>query len=350
MLKQVVLGFIICLSLQESRAVDRAFPHDYSKKRVLISTDIGGGDKDDTQSLIHFLAYANMFDVEGIVISRPRGHIREALRVIAAYEKDYPRFRFVSADYPTPEYLRSVIKVGARRMVNRRDERLLRTPDKGYSVPTRGSRLIVRAARKSDPRPLHILVWGSATDVAQALSNAQDIKSKVNLHLGGTGRTAYNYVFDPTPLNYLRRMSGLRMIDGTYGRGVWGGGLRKTSKYGNVGFVSQVIRPRGSLGRLFYQISESIDVNSYGLKMGDSGTVFFMMNGSYEAPWQPSWGGQYCPSTNDMNHFIMCDNPDLEYAGEPGALTVAKHRMKFLKDWESRLKMIYDLDLPPIDP
>src|SRR3979490_933989 len=38
--------------------------------RVLIETD-AGGDPDDEQSLVRFLLYANEWDVEGIIASRP---------------------------------------------------------------------------------------------------------------------------------------------------------------------------------------------------------------------------------------------------------------------------------------
>ena len=37
--------------------------------RVVVSTDIGGTDPDDFQSMVHFLVYADMFDVEGLVSS-----------------------------------------------------------------------------------------------------------------------------------------------------------------------------------------------------------------------------------------------------------------------------------------
>ncbi len=38
-----------------------------SKPRVLISTDIGGTDPDDNQSLAHLLMYSEMFDLDGLV-------------------------------------------------------------------------------------------------------------------------------------------------------------------------------------------------------------------------------------------------------------------------------------------
>src|SRR5947209_6073939 len=39
------------------------------RHRVLVSTDIGGTDPDDFQSLVHLLVYADHFDIEGLVSS-----------------------------------------------------------------------------------------------------------------------------------------------------------------------------------------------------------------------------------------------------------------------------------------
>jgi hypothetical protein len=50
---------------------------------VLVSTDIGGTDPDDFQSMVHLLVYADLFDIEGL-ISSPfgpgrKGHILEVI-------------------------------------------------------------------------------------------------------------------------------------------------------------------------------------------------------------------------------------------------------------------------------
>ena len=45
-----------------------------SRPRVIVSTDIGGTDPDDFQSMVHFLAYADMFEIEGL-ISSPYGRV-----------------------------------------------------------------------------------------------------------------------------------------------------------------------------------------------------------------------------------------------------------------------------------
>ena len=39
------------------------------KPRILISTDIGGTDPDDNQSIAHFMMYSDLFDKEGLVYS-----------------------------------------------------------------------------------------------------------------------------------------------------------------------------------------------------------------------------------------------------------------------------------------
>ena len=55
------------------------------RHRVIVSTDIGGTDPDDFQSMLHLLVYADCFDIEG-VISTPFGPGRKQhiLEVITA--------------------------------------------------------------------------------------------------------------------------------------------------------------------------------------------------------------------------------------------------------------------------
>ena len=46
---------------------------DIIKPRVLVSTDIGGTDPDDNQSMAHLLMYTDCLDLEGIVSSPSYG-------------------------------------------------------------------------------------------------------------------------------------------------------------------------------------------------------------------------------------------------------------------------------------
>ena len=54
------------------------------KPRVIVSTDIGGSDPDDLQSMVHYLVYADRFDTEGLVSSPPdQGRAAHLLEAIA---------------------------------------------------------------------------------------------------------------------------------------------------------------------------------------------------------------------------------------------------------------------------
>ena len=47
------------------------------KPRLIISSDIGGTDPDDNQSMIHLLMYADLFQIDGLV-SSPYGEGRKS--------------------------------------------------------------------------------------------------------------------------------------------------------------------------------------------------------------------------------------------------------------------------------
>ncbi len=150
------------------------------RHRVIVTSDIGGTDPDDFQSMAHLLLYGDVLDIEGLVSSpfdqRGKEHI---LRVIDAYERDYPNLRTHSEKYPTADALRAISKQGGKKMA----------PYSGLRGTSEGSEWIVRCARRDDPRPLHVLVWGALEDVAQALHDAPDILPKLRVYyIGGPNK------------------------------------------------------------------------------------------------------------------------------------------------------------------
>jgi hypothetical protein len=174
-------------SLYSTPDQDKAAPQ---RHRVIVSTDIGGTDPDDFQSMVHFLVYADRFDVEGLVSSPygpgGRAHI---LRVIDTYATDFANLKTYSPQYPSPDELRGMTKQGAIDSVT----------GQGVRAPTEGSDWIVSAARRNDPRPLWLLVWGGIDDLAQALHDAPDILPKLRVYfIGGPNKMwsvhAYNYI------------------------------------------------------------------------------------------------------------------------------------------------------------
>jgi hypothetical protein len=245
--------------------------------RVIVSTDIGGTDPDDFQSMVHFLLYADIFDIEGLIstsgISGP-GRVQDIFDVIDCYEKDYANLRKYSDKYPTPEALRAITKQGETNFV----------PYPGVQSSTEGSEWIVACARRDDPRPLYILGWGGIEDVAQALHDAPDILPKLRMYwVAGPnkkwGPHQYQYVVENHPDLWIIE------ANSTY-RG-WFVGGNQEGQWGNTEFVKKHIAGKGALGEYFNTKLEGT------IKMGDTPSVGWLLRGTPEDPSQPSWGGHF---------------------------------------------------------
>jgi hypothetical protein len=242
--------------------------------RVLVSTDIGGTDPDDFQSMVHFIVYADCFDIEGLV-SSPYGPGRKEhiLEVIDCYARDYENLRTYSESYPTPDELRSLTKQGETEMA----------PYAGVRQSTEGSQWIVQCARRDDPRPLYVLVWGGIEDLVQALHDAPDILPKLRVYwIGGPnkkwGTNAFQYMVTHHPKLWIIESNA------TY-RGWFVGGNQK-GQWANKEFVTQHITGKGALGDFF--IGKKDDI-----KMGDTPSVGWLLKGTPEDPSRPGWGGRF---------------------------------------------------------
>lgn len=249
------------------------------RHRVIVSTDIGGTDPDDFQSMVHLLVYADSFEIEGL-ISSPfgRGQKKHILDVIDCYEKDYKNLTTYSDKYPTPNALRAVTKQGETETA----------PYAGVRESTEGSRWIVECAQRDDSRPLHVLVWGGIEDLAQALHDAPDILPKLRVYyIGGPnkkwGPDAYQYIATYHPKLWIIE------ANSTY-RG-WFVGGDQSGEWGNTEFVKQHIAGHGALGNFF---CSKLDV----IKMGDTPSVAWLLGGTPSDPSKPSWGGQFVPAWN----------------------------------------------------
>lgn len=243
--------------------------------RVLVSTDAGGTDPDDLQSLVHLLLYADVLELEGL-ISSPYGPGRRQhiLEVIGHYEKDYPNLRAHSPRYPTPAALRAITHQGATDSPG----------PSGVGQPTAGSRWIATRALASDPRPLYVLVWGGLEDLAQALHDHPSILPKLRVYfIGGPNKMwsvdAYNYIHTHHPALWFIE------ANSTY-RG-WFVGGNQEGEWHNRNFARTHAAGRGALGGFFTSL---LDGN---LKMGDSPAVGYLLRGVPADPGQPGWGGRF---------------------------------------------------------
>lgn len=238
--------------------------------RILVSTDIGGTDPDDNQSMAHLLMFSDRFEIEGLVSSPSygTGSKEEILRMIDLYERDLPRLRERFPDLKSPDALRAVTKQGRRGAA----------PLCGYDAPTEGSELLVRCARRDDERPLYVLVWGGLEDVAQALHDAPDIAPRIRVYwIGGPNKkwsvNSYLYLVEHHP--------DLWMIECNASYRGFIADNRDSSRY-HTGYYDYAIRGAGALGADF------ADYYKGTVKMGDTPSLLYMTGAD---PADPAHGG-----------------------------------------------------------
>ncbi len=245
------------------------------RPRILISTDIGGTDPDDNQSMMHYLLYCNEFDCEGLISSPSYGdgNVSEIIRMIGLYEKDLPELQKHAEGWPSADSLRAIAKQGRHGAA----------PMCGYSTATEGSDWIVKCARKEDARPLYVLVWGGLDDIAQALHDAPEIANKIRVHwIGGPNKKwslpSYCYIIENFPnLWFIENNESYRGFIANY---------KDTSKY-HTGFYKAFVEGAGHLGADFYNYKQGQP------KLGDTPTLLYMLNGDPANPETESWGGQF---------------------------------------------------------
>lgn len=135
------------------------------KQRLIVTTDLGGSDPDDIQSMIHLLLCSNTIDIEGLISSNAwwddpdRTHrIRE---IVEEFGKVLPRLNLHAKGWPTLEHLRSIVKRGQSKA---------HMSGVGEGKDSPGSELIIQTVdKKNDPRPVWLTAWGGMNTIAQAV-------------------------------------------------------------------------------------------------------------------------------------------------------------------------------------
>ena len=128
-----------------------------------------------------------------------------------------------------------------------------------------------------------VITRGGIEDLSQALHDAPDILPKLRVYwIGGP-----NKKWGPDTFQYLATHHPKLWIiesNATY-RG-WFTGGNQSGQWGNEAFVSQHIAGKGSLGDFF--VSKKADI-----KMGDTPSVGWLLDGTPDDPSQPGWGGSF---------------------------------------------------------
>ncbi len=306
--------------------------------RVLVSTDLGG-DPDDIQSLYRLLHYSDILEIEGIVSSpgpgaensadKVRRWIRE-IRIEQVRANGYP-------ELITEEQALSLVKQGCY--------------EKGAPSPdgaTEGSRWIIERARAEDPagkdRPLWVLVWGSLTDLAQALHDDPSIAARIRVYYIGSSNTradpaARDYVFagleDKWPKLWWIENGILPRFQNDTFRGVYQGG-EQSGEWGNQEFVKRNIRGHGPEAGDAFPLAQWPNNT---LKEGDSPSMLYLLSpvlagvGDVDNPTAESWGGRFRHFDRECfpNYYV-----DLDAPAEECQATISRWRVDFLKHWKQR--------------
>ena len=189
-MKRIVLVLLMLLITDMPGNLKAQTQATSAKPRTIITSD---GEVDDMDSFIRLLLYANEFDIEGLVYSSSQWHYagdgqgtlftsemgstarrygeRTDLRwpgtewmqrFIDLYAEVYDNLVEHDPAYPTPAYLRSIVKVGNIEFEGE------------MSKDTEGSDLIKDILLDDNPAPVYLQVWGGTNTIARALKSIED--------------------------------------------------------------------------------------------------------------------------------------------------------------------------------
>lgn len=266
-----------------------------AKPRIIVLTDIGEGEPDDEQSLIRLMVYANEFEIEALIANTSAWQRRsvhpELIRaIVEAYGRVRANLLVHAQGYPTAESLLATIRSG-RVAVGMEGV--------GDGQSTDASELIIESVDRPDPRPVWVLAWGGATDLAQALwdvkkrrspADAQRFASKIRVYdIAGqddTGAWITHTFPEAKWVRNARQFFGIsRRFDGRYRFANTRGGNEAVMEHD---WVDRNVRSHGPLGALYGHARYKYE--------GDTPSFLHLLPTGLADPEQVhfgSWGGRF---------------------------------------------------------
>lgn len=239
------------------------------KHRLIVTTDIGGTDPDDEQSMVHLLLMSDDVDIEGLIcnvafVKTPLG-LPVLNKIIDAYEKAYPNLIVHDKGYPSADFLRSVA-VGGQAGVGMADV------GEGHDTP--GSELIIRAVDSKDPRPVWVNAWGGMNTVAQALWKVKHTRSAEDVSKFVSRLHIYDVLGQCDAGAWIAR----NFPDIVY--------LRNTAVYGwapSDEWIDGHVQKYGPLGAAYPDRMWATE--------GDSPAFMYLVDNGLNVPGKPEYGG-----------------------------------------------------------
>lgn len=295
----VLLGFMLYMTGDHAC---QAVQTKEAKLRVCVLTDISG-DPDDKQSLVRFLAYANEFDVEGLIATtscwkQNNPDAPAIFQALGAYAKVRLNLLKHDSGYPTADSLKRVTKAGVN----------------GYGMSAAAEQLdneaishIISIVDRDDPRPVWFLSWGGSNTLGGAVmkvknersdAEARAFVSKIRgyeIALQDDGHAYIAHHFPQTKLISSRlQWKGMSKTTPTFNHWPesWGG---NNNVFTHDWISKNIQEDHGSLGRQYPR--------AVYLWEGDTPAFLYLIPnglGSPEHPEYGSWGGRF-KSVKQMN-------------------------------------------------
>ncbi len=156
---------LVSSSLLVAQAMPATHVDDFTgKPRVIVISDIGN-EPDDQMSFVRFLLYSNEFDVEAMIATtstwqKAKTHAETMHQLIEAYGQVRANLLLHAKGWPEAGELDARVFTG---------QTAYGMGAVGAGKSSGGSKAIVKALERDDPRPLWICIWGGAGTLAQAL-------------------------------------------------------------------------------------------------------------------------------------------------------------------------------------
>ena len=305
------------------------------KARLIILADMGH-DPDEEQQISHLLICSNRLDIEGLIavtgrFFRPNPTERvKTLRphlfhyLIDGYAVDYPNLKLHAGGWPDPEYLRGIVARGQE------DNGVA---DTGVGKSSAGSKLIVDAVDRRDPRPIHIIINSGANTLAQALFDVRATRSEEEVAAFVSKLRVYeNSGQDDAGPWILNQFPSIHWIKAVQQNRCYGGPSNKVlgphvwapfpySPEGQHAWATVNIQTRhGALGSLYCDrvvYGRNSLITHY---IEGGGTIPFMglvARGldAFDYPWWGGWSGRYSRERreNVLSHFPILHEEEKRY-------------------------------------
>jgi hypothetical protein len=296
----IALGLTSFSTLAAVQPAPQQIDHYQGHARVFVLTDMGN-EPDDQMSMVRLLTYSNELDLEGLIATtstwqRAKRETGTMNGIIKAYDEVRPNLLKHAKGWPTADYLEKIVSVG-------QPDYGMADVGQGKSSP--GSKALIAAVDRNDPRPVWVTVWGGANTLAQALYDVRATRSADQLKAFEAKLRVYSISDQDDAGPWIRKefpdvtyiVKPSSPDGGEYASATWTGiAGDEYYKNGDGADFSQVtnawldknIRAKGPLGKhyLKYAFIMEGDTPSY-LGLTDNG-----LNSNKNPSWG-GWGGRY---------------------------------------------------------